>query len=159
VRGEIDQIKRACVEQNQGRAVYIDNLHLTLRFLGGVKDEQLASISSAVMEIDAAPFSIELDCFGHWEHPRALWIGPQITPVPLLALQRRLEQVLEEECNIDPEQSPYRPHVTLMRKVKRVDHLPHFAPFQWNVSQFSLMESVSTVEGVQYHVLKRWNLG
>lgn len=159
VRAEIEQIKQNCAAENRGRAVTEGNLHLTLQFIGAVAEGEVAGLITAAECLSAAPFELSLDCFGHWERPRALWLGPQITPVPLLALQRGLESVLQQQCGIEPEVRTYRPHVTLMRKVKQVEFLPQIEPLNWSVEQFSLMESVSTGQGVVYRALQRWELG
>ncbi len=159
VRAEIAQIKQACAAQNRGSAVAENNLHLTLQFLGGVEESRIDAVMAAADPLSATPFEISLDCFGYWEKPRALWLGPQITPVPLLALQRGLETVLQQRCGVELEARGYRPHVTLMRKIKQVEFLPQIEPLNWQVEQFSLMESVSTVEGVVYRSLRRWELG
>ncbi len=158
VRTEIEQIKQACVEQNRGSAVAENNLHLTLQFLGAMEEGEIDGLMAAADHLSARPFEVSLDCFGHWEKPRALWLGPQITPVPLLALQRGLEGALQQRCGIEPEPKTYRPHVTLMRKVKQVAFLPQIGPLNWQVEQFSLMESVLTGEGVVYRTLQQWVL-
>ncbi len=158
VRDAIERVKQGFAELNQGRAVPEENLHLTLQFLGGMEDSALEGLTEVAQSLQTAPFSLQLDNFGHWERPRALWMGPQITPVPLLALQAGLETALKRQCGVELESRPYRPHVTLMRKVKEVEGLPHVAPILWEVEHFSLMESVSTDQGVEYHPLGRWNL-
>ncbi len=159
VRTEIEQIKQACAAQNRGSAVKQENLHLTLQFLGGVEESRIDALMAAADRLSATPFEVSLDCFGHWEKPRALWLGPQITPVPLLALQRGLETTLQQQCGVEPEARAYRPHVTLMRKIKQVEFLPQIEPLNWQVGQFTLMESVPTGEGVLYRSLQRWELG
>ena len=158
LRAEIESIKQACAAENQGSAVKAENLHLTLQFLGGTVEEEIGGLVTAANQLSAVPFQLSLDCFGHWEKPRALWMGPQITPVPLLALQRGLERALQQQCGIMPEDRPYRPHVTLMRKIKQVEFLPQMEPINWRVQQFSLMESVSTRQGVIYQALEQWDL-
>ena len=158
VRDQIARIKQLCAVDNRGRAVTEANLHLTLQFLGCIPEEQIAPLTVAAESLAAAPFELSLDRFGHWKEPRVLWMGPQITPVPLLALQLGVENALEKRCAIKPEAKAYRPHVTLMRKLKVVESLPQMEPILWRVEQFSLMESISTVDGVVYKALKQWKL-
>lgn len=158
VRAQIEQIKQKCVAQNRGSAVKEESLHLTLQFLGGIEAAHIDGLIATADQLRAAPFEVSLDCFGHWEKPRALWLGPQITPVPLLALQRGLETTLRKQCGIKPDVRAYRPHVTLMRKVKQVNSLPQIDPLSWPVKQFSLMESISSGQGVEYHPIEQFNL-
>ena len=158
IRSEIDAIKEATLQLNSGRGVPASNLHLTLRFLGAQPASLIDQLEGAVRGLRAAPFTLTLDTFGHWSRPRALWIGPRITPVPLLALQAGVETALERVCGIARDPTEYRPHVTLMRKVRAVADLPRISPLAWRVDSFSLMESLSTPEGVRYQTVSRWKL-
>lgn len=158
VRAEIDAIKEAVLQLNSGRGVPAANLHLTLRFLGMHPESLIERLKESVRVLQAEPFMLTLDTFGHWSRPRALWIGPRITPVSLLALQAGVETVLERGCGVARDPIEYRPHVTLMRKVKEVEDLPRISPVEWYVDTFSLMESLSTPEGVRYQTVSRWKL-
>jgi RNA 2',3'-cyclic 3'-phosphodiesterase len=158
VREILSQIKSASARGNQGRTVDCANLHLTLQFLGGVVDEQIERLEEVATQLQTEPFLLTLDQFGHWDHPRILWLGPLITPVPLLALQAGLETALIQQCGFVPEARRYRPHVTLMRKVDKVETLPQIEPLTWPVDQFSLMESLSSPAGVVYKTLNQWPL-
>ena len=58
---------------------------------------------------------------------------------------------------IEIEKRPYRPHVTVARKAK----LPlstDIEAIDWSATEFVLVESISTAQGVRYNVLKRWPL-
>ena len=56
------------------------------------------------------------------------------------------------------DERPYRPHVTLARKVRAAYEEVEFEPISWDVREFGLVESTSTVEGVKYQVKLRWPL-
>lgn len=158
VRTQIVNIRDECAAQNSGSLVSDSNIHLTLQFLGGQPDALIPRLVSAVESLQTPPFLLTLERFGFWKRPRVLWLGTQITPVSLLALHAGIGGVVKKECGIVPESREYTPHVTLMRKVGKVDSLPAVAALTWEVRSFSLMESTSTHEGVRYQSLSSWEL-
>ncbi len=158
VRRQIDAVKAECAGSNAGRAVPGENLHLTLLFIGHTQ-LPLQQMMDVADRLKAVPFALQLDCFGHWKRPQALWLGPQITPVPLLALHAGVETAMKRCCGFEPETRPFRPHVTLMRKVRHVTALPNVSPIHWFVDGFSLMESRSVGTGVVYQPLMHWSFG
>ena len=158
VRKQLVVVRDQVAVANRGRAVTDSNLHLTLQFIGSCPAETVSELQLAADALRAKQFSLVLDRFGYWKRPRVLWLGSQITPVPLLALHAGLETVLKRELGIDLEPRSYTPHVTLMRKVGQVEELPNFPPLEWVVDSFSLMESISTQKGVHYHTISSWKL-
>ncbi|MGH7837750.1 MAG: RNA 2',3'-cyclic phosphodiesterase [Candidatus Binataceae bacterium] len=95
-----------------------DNLHVTLRFLGGaVAAEQIARLAPTLAQIGAATPPFELDArgtgaFPNLERPRAVWIG--LRSDALAPLAARVESAARE-CGFPPEPRPYAPHLTIGR--------------------------------------------
>jgi 2'-5' RNA ligase len=139
-----------------GRAHPPGNLHITLNFLGGVNADIRDCLEQAAGEIVIPPFELTLDRFGYWSRPRVVWLGSSETPEPLRELVKELNRVVEQ-CGLEPEQRPYQPHLTLLRKAKQPPS-EAAAEFQWSVKDFVLAESVSTPGGVEYRLLRRWPL-
>ena len=139
-----------------GRPHPPSNLHITLNFLGMIATDTRDCLEQAAGEIVIRPFELTLDRFGYWSRPRVVWLGCSETPEPLSELVTELNRLVEQ-CGLEPEQRPYQPHLTLLRKAK---HPPSEAAleFQWSVNDFVLAESVSTPGGVEYRVLRRWPL-
>lgn len=132
------------------------NLHITLSFLGRVDDVSQECVELGAGEIAVPTFELTLDRFGYWPKPRVMWLGCTETPEPLLQLAGALNQVMIQ-CGLKPEERPYHPHLTLLRKAQRSPTVT--APVvQWTVDSFVLCESVSTPTGVEYRVLRRWPL-
>ncbi len=94
------------------------NLHLTLKFLGEVPEEQFPKISGALQTISmaTAPFTFVVQRTGGFpdlKRPRVLWVG--VEPVsPLLRLQQQVEQAMAT-LGFPPEGRAYHPHITLGR--------------------------------------------
>lgn len=100
------------------RWVPIENIHLTLKFLGDVPSVQLEAIkqSLATEAIRHSPFEInvgELGVFPSLRRPRVLWIGVQAGH-ELKQLQRGVEQGMVV-LGYPAEERSFTPHLTLGR--------------------------------------------
>lgn len=93
-----------------------ENLHLTLRFIGEVPDDQLADVDRALAEIAAPAFDLVLDgvgVFGSGRNARVLWAGVERNEA-LAHLQHKVESALVR-AGIPAEERKFSPHVTLAR--------------------------------------------
>jgi 2'-5' RNA ligase len=137
-----------------GRPIAKDRLHVTVAFLGGVTEEQLASARSAA-PVAVGAFDLTLDLLGVWPQSRVLWIAGRHVPDELNALERELWTRLEQR-GFETEQRIYRPHVTLARRARPVDEAVD--PVTWRVTDLALVESLPDGRNVHYEVLERWPL-
>lgn len=140
-----------------GRPVRRDNLHLTLVFLGSVDKETQACAEQAASSAVCPPFELAFDAGGYFPRPQVVWIAPTQPPAALGMLVRALREALLP-CGLDLDPRPYRPHLTLARKVRRRPALSAITPIFWPVTEFSLVESRSQPEGVCYVPLRSWPL-
>jgi len=98
----------------------VQNIHLTLRFLGDIGESQAARAGD-VLEAAAArcrPFEMPLDRFGVFPHlrsPSVLWGGPERTPGPLADFAERLLEEMDA-AGFPAEERPFRAHLTLARR-------------------------------------------
>ena len=118
-----DRLKRQVPERSV-RWVRSDGIHLTLKFLGDVPALRIASISQAVETAcrDCNRFAIELTglgCFPNPRRPRVMWVGVREPTGALVRLQKAVEGALVE-LGFEPEDRPFRPHLTLGRVQRRV---------------------------------------
>lgn len=157
LRAQLDRRLRKMLPRGIGRRIPVDDLHITLVFIGQVSGDIRACIRRAAGEVQGRRFELVLDRIGHWRRPRILWLGPAHTPAELFALVGALRERVAE-CGIPPEDRPYQTHMTLARKVQRPPNLV-VEPLVWPVDSFSLMESASASEGVRYRELAVWPLG
>jgi 2'-5' RNA ligase len=99
--------------------VPVQNLHVTLRFLGAVDEATLQRVREALEAgtVAIAPFAVRVGGLGGFppgRAPRVIWAGVTGGAEALCALSARLETALAER-GIPPEGRPFHPHVTLGR--------------------------------------------
>ncbi|MFQ6036200.1 MAG: RNA 2',3'-cyclic phosphodiesterase [Sedimentisphaerales bacterium] len=94
------------------------NIHLTLKFLGEIKDEQVVDVCNIVKDVTGRHKNFELDVesVGHFggRSARVLWVGVGDRSNSLLQLQKDLEQQLASS-GWPPEQREFAGHLTLCR--------------------------------------------
>jgi 2'-5' RNA ligase len=95
-----------------------DNVHLTLKFLGEIKDEQAVDVCNIVKEVAGIHSSFELavesvGCFGG-RSARVLWVGLGEGNDSLLQLQKDLDEQLAL-AGWPPESREFTGHLTLCR--------------------------------------------
>lgn len=135
----------------QGRFTLPDNYHLTLVFLG--ETDRRTEAEAALRQTGGASFPLRTALPGCFPRKGGdiWWLGVEPTP-GLLAVQRRLEGALRAS-GFSLEERPYRPHITLARKVRSPAGLaPLTAPglfpaLEYRVDRLTLFSS-QRVDGV-----------
>ena len=84
------------------------------------------------------------------------WLGPSRAPESLTALVAQLQTVCREAGIALPDE-PFRPHLTLRRRVVQPARMSVPA-VQWSVHDFALVESGSAGRPGAYRVTARWPL-
>jgi 2'-5' RNA ligase len=130
-----------------GRPVGAAGLHVTAAFLGAVSDTRLGALQALCGPVP--PLTITLDRLEHWPKPRVLVAATTHVPDNVRLLVDGLWQRLDR-LGFAREPRPFRPHVTLARDVRSVRSGLPWTPFHWPVNRVSLVESVSTPDGVVY---------
>ncbi len=95
-----------------------ENIHLTLKFLGESRPDELDRLSAEIRPIASAARPIELKIHGfgafpNFKRPRVIWVGVQAPP-SLIRLQQALEDAAEK-IGYPREERPFSPHLTLGR--------------------------------------------
>ena len=148
--------ERAALPEPAGRLSHPLDLHLTLVFVGAVADETRVCVDAAGEGIAVPAFGLVLDEIGAWPRRPLRWARPAAVPQPLLDLVRALEANLLR-CGLQPENRPYRPHVTLARKTTPISVMALAEPLRWPVREFVLAASQAG-RRPSYEVLCRWPL-
>ena len=98
------------------RWIEADNIHLTVRFIGDVDEAAFEDIDSALVQVHAAGFDMEIAGVGHYSRgrrPVILWAGVEPHPA-LIDLHRRVDGALVK-AGLPPETRRYSPHISLAR--------------------------------------------
>lgn len=147
-----------------------ENVHLTLKFFGNVRQEKLTRIADAAARVagEFAPFPIRIGgtgVFPNASRPQVLWIGVEDPSGQLSALHRRFE----EECAIagfPKENRAYKPHLTTAR-LRRPENARQLAAahlqtkfdlIEIRVTEFVLFRSQLSPKGSIYTVISKHGL-
>ena len=91
-------------------------MHLTLRFIGEVPEDQAMDIDAALAELRAPAFALTFDgvgMYGSARRARVLWAGVERNEA-LAHLQAKIESALVR-CGLPAEERKFSPHITLAR--------------------------------------------
>ena len=124
-------------KSERGRYSLLENLHLTLVFLGECDAKQTSAAKFSLDAVNLEPFNITVDCIGRFKrYGGDLWWAGIRENKALTDLQQELTSVL---CShgFKLEKRKYSPHITLAREVV-TDIKP------WTIEPFS--EKVNTIE-------------
>lgn len=134
----------------------VDQLHITLAYLGRQSLAQQQCAMAVASEIPVNSFSLTLNVVGHFPRARVVWLGTSHIPAELADLQVKLVNQLKVQCGYQPENRPFVPHVTLRRKVSRFTASESPGSIAWYVNRFVLARSESLTTGVRYSVIRSW---
>ena len=115
-------VARASIEERasgQPRWVRVEGLHLTLRFLGEIGEEQKTALSRMLRDVcaTAVPMQLAVEGIGAFPNPRrpaVVWAGIRVVMGDLAGLQQRIEQAARD-IGLGPDNKAFHPHVTLAR--------------------------------------------
>ncbi len=149
------------------RWMALDTLHLTLKFLGEIREEDVPRLIARAHAKLAPeqPFEVGLAGYGAFPNvreARALWIGVSEGASSLARLARKLDSAARA-IGAPRERKPFEPHLTLgrLRDPLRVE-LERAAPpdsVAWTVAEVVLFESRLSPNGARHVPLARFPLG
>lgn len=96
--------------------VAVDQLHVTLRFIGDADEVLFYKIRDTLTGISVPTFSLTLRGVGYFppkRDPRVLWVGIERNE-NLLVLRNLVEKALFA-CGLEPEGRSFSPHITIAR--------------------------------------------
>jgi 2'-5' RNA ligase len=146
----------------------IDDLHLTLRFIGEVDPATESELVDALDLLDGPAVTVVPRGYGHFERrgkPAVLYVAAEPT-AELAALQRRVESLVRG-CGVAPDPRRFTPHITLARFPKSIEAdrvgrwletapTPEIAPF--TVDAVTLYRSRRQPDGARYEPQHRFPL-
>lgn len=165
MRQAMTQATRQAARASGGRPVPADNLHVTLAFLGSVPERRLPELAEVARGAAAAtrsalggadspddPLALAFDRLEYWRAAHLLCALPTEPPASVAMLAQKLQELT------GPTTSPFRPHVTLARKVNRFARTIGMRPVTWSFTDFVLVDSKTLPAGSIYTVLERFPL-
>lgn len=149
-----------------------ENLHITLNFLGDLKQERIDKAFEVLQEISEKnnQFSILFNkiCYGPDQKipPRLVWAQGENTK-EFLKLKQELDSLLAEKINFTIENRNFTPHITLARIKKwdwqkiDLEERPDVnlsISIQIQINSIEIMESRLKRTGAEYKILKSFKL-
>jgi 2'-5' RNA ligase len=151
-----------------------EQVHLTLRFFGSVRVDELEAIKTALENACASAGALELvasgpGVFPNKRNPRIMWIGIHEPSGKLADLHKEISAGTANFGQA-PEDRPFSPHLTLgrikelhsadARELRRFLEENAAAGFgQWDVSAVELIKSELGGDGSKYTALTAIELG
>ncbi|MFZ7134104.1 MAG: RNA 2',3'-cyclic phosphodiesterase [Eubacteriales bacterium] len=142
VKEKISHIIEALrMRSTKGNFTLVDNLHLTLVFLGQLDESKIRVVEQGLNRIDLPPFIMVLENLGKFHRPGGdiYWIGVEGNH-DLTQLYGKIVSLLQDR-GFTIENRPYQPHVTLGRKVLLNNYENTIEPIQVKADKICLMES------------------
>ena len=161
---------RESVEVKKGKVKWVKPhaVHLTLKFLGEVKDTDVPAICEVVREVAAehSPFELVVESVGSFggRSPRVLWVGMGEGREKLEALQGQIDEQLVD-LGFRQENRKFRGHLTLIRskaagfKLKEAaEDYKEYSLGSFRADSVCVYESNLTKAGPEYNVLCNYSL-
>ena len=158
-----DELVKARKKLAYSRLNYARELHLTLKFLGEVKEEKIADIKEKLGKIKFSSFEAYIQNIGFFPPEgdiRVVWAG--IEPKEkIIELQKKVEDSLK---GLFTEDNRFLPHITLAR-VKTIENKKFFKDslanikldkVKFRVDGFRLMKSTLLPSGPVYEILEEY---
>ena len=121
------------------------NMHLTLRFIGGMDTGQLEALQQKLSTIELQSFTLTLQHLGHF-NKHILWVNTDI-PKALVALKKAIDEKVDA-LGFESDARPFMPHITLARIDKISQRVleefiakQKIAPLTIPVNHFTVVES------------------
>ena len=162
------QLTRQC---DGVRWVPAHQLHVTVKFLGEVRDPDVSGVADAVARaaVQAAPFSMAIagcGCFPKRGPVRIVWAGLIEESGALLQCVEAVERELEP-IGFARERRPFSPHITIGRvredrsggQIRAAAEALTMDAGVQSVDSLTLMSSVLSPKGPTYSAVSRTNLG
>jgi RNA 2',3'-cyclic 3'-phosphodiesterase len=153
----------AAVAQVDGQPVPAANLHITLAFLGSVPGRRFVDLVGIGGQGPYSQVGLRFDRLEYWIKPKLLAAMPSEIPAAGGEIVDRLWERLVP-LGFERELRPWRPHLTLVRKVRRPPpenlrivprELASSDPAPWGLA---LVESTTDPSGARYKPLAEWPL-
>jgi RNA 2',3'-cyclic 3'-phosphodiesterase len=156
---------RKAVRTCGGRPVPQANLHLTLVFLGSVPEARVVELTDIARRTAAGfpqgtlPLCLTLGRLAHFAQAQVLAAeATREAPLEGVAALARKLAAETAAAGFTPDLKPFRPHVTVARKVARAPRPHPMRAVAWRFESFVLIESRTLETGPVYSVVESYTL-
>lgn len=168
----IERLKKNLRHENYINYVKINQIHLTLKFLGSTHEDDIPAIIEACQQVAKRhqPFTMYFDrtgLFGSNRVPRVLWLGMNDQPKALIDLESDLLDAFDDLGYLRDRQN-FVPHLTVCR-IKQLVDKPFFMQIYNSIEQKTYLhadvkelvyfQSFLQPTGPFYKILKKIPLG
>ena len=140
----------------EARPVMAEHFHITLAFLGEQPVDRLDALRTLADSMQLPACSLRLDRMGSFARSAVGFLAPSDLPPELQVFRGILVERLDE-CGFAMDRKPWRPHLTLYRKMRKPCARIPIESVDWPVRTFSLVSSRLEKTGPVYQGLGRWN--
>jgi 2'-5' RNA ligase len=148
---------RAAAASIDGQLVTAANLHITLAFLGKTPGPHMSDLIRVGGQGGYPAAELHFDRLEYWPRPKVVAALPEAIPE---AGQRLVDMLWERllPLGFEREERPWRPHVTLVRRLRRPPPRLAIPRVRWTCDRLALVESRSAPDGMHYTPLAEWPL-
>lgn len=131
IRNRISDVQQRAMGLAPGvKWVPPENFHVTLKFLGDVRRDEISHVQAAIDEVTAKLPAFDLNIRGMGvfptpRRPRVIWVGVEEGREQLVELAKAVENRLVK-AGFDKEEKPFKSHITIGR-VKEGKPVPGLA--------------------------------
>ena len=147
-----------------GKTTELENLHLTLKFLGEVSEEKLKELKEKLSNIKFNKFEShlsEIGSFSHRKNPRIVWI--KVSGKGIFELQSLIDYLLKESLE---KEERFMSHLTIARiryvkdKINFEKHIKTIKvkPLKFSVDSFKVKSSELKTLGPIYETIEEYQL-
>jgi len=165
IKNEIKKIQQLIKRQNlfTGKFTDVENLHLTLKFLGEIDEEKIEEVKKELKEIQIDKFEGYIGEVGVFSKSFIKIIWVKLGGKPVFELQKEIDEKLKDLFSVE---ARFMSHITIARvkyphnKKELLKYLESVKPskLKMKVDRFYLMKSELRPEGPQYEVIEEYKL-
>lgn len=164
IKQEVARIQEELEQENlfSGKFIQVQNMHLTLKFLGEIDAEKVEKVVESLRSIKSRQFEANMPEIGVFSEKiiRIIWLKLEGN---VIELQRKVDDALE---GLFDKERRFMSHITIarVRNVKDKEKLlEHIGSCKLNdssgvINSFSLMKSTLTPQGPVYEVIEKYDL-
>lgn len=164
--GILEQAERAQIGLPDTKWETLENLHITLLFLGEIQGQKLENLSESVRKLKLSPFSISFQSVRVFRNGRDSVLWTEAVPSDSLKKMNLELKKIAASQEITVQDREFTPHLTLGRikkfnETKFLEYAGLFGDFsteEFSVNEFCLVSSVLSPSGSRYSILETFPL-